>query len=202
MKKLFLGAALAVSSLTFAQQFGAKAGVNVSSLSKQADLDSKSKVGAYAGIFMNAPLASNFSIQPELLYSLEGNKTTETYPGVKYNYTNNLHMINIPVMFQYNVTPEFYLEAGPQFGFVAGAKGKTKIDGNVVGINVNSDKTVDIKDNFNTFNFSLGAGAGYYFIPNLGVTVRYMAGLTDVVKDNKGDAVHSGVFSAGLAYKF
>ena len=33
MKKLFLGAAIAMSSLTFAQQFGIKAGMNVSSLS-------------------------------------------------------------------------------------------------------------------------------------------------------------------------
>lgn len=39
MKKLFLGAAIAMGSLTFAQQFGVKAGMNVSSLSKQQGLD-------------------------------------------------------------------------------------------------------------------------------------------------------------------
>ena len=79
MKKLFLGAAIAMSSLTFAQQFGLKAGMNVSSLSKDASMsDTKSKIGFNAGVFMNAPLAESFSIQPELLYSQMGNKATVT----------------------------------------------------------------------------------------------------------------------------
>ncbi len=45
MKKLLLGAALAVSSLTFAQQFGAKAGVNISNISDDNDVQSNSKTG-------------------------------------------------------------------------------------------------------------------------------------------------------------
>ena len=52
MKKLFLGAAIAMSSLTFAQQFGIKAGMNVSSLSDDATLsDQESKIGFNAGVF-------------------------------------------------------------------------------------------------------------------------------------------------------
>lgn len=52
MKKLFLTAAVAVSSLTFAQQFGAKAGMNVSTISDEGFDDTKSKVGYYAGVFI------------------------------------------------------------------------------------------------------------------------------------------------------
>ena len=71
MKKLFLGAAIAMSSLTFAQQFGVKAGMNVSSVNSDADLDDEgSKIGFNAGVFMNAPIAENFSVQPELLFSI------------------------------------------------------------------------------------------------------------------------------------
>ncbi len=29
----------------------------------------------------------------------------------------NLDYISVPVMFQYKATPEFYLEAGPEFSF-------------------------------------------------------------------------------------
>jgi hypothetical protein len=44
MKKLFLGAAIAMSSLTFAQQFGLKGGMNVASISKDGTLsDTSSK---------------------------------------------------------------------------------------------------------------------------------------------------------------
>lgn len=122
MKKLLLGAALAVSSLTFAQQFGVKAGVNVSNISDDNDVQTNSKTGYYAGVFMNAPIAEDFSIQPEVLYNSL---------GTKYDYGNasstlTLDYITVPVMFQYNVVPQFYLEAGPEFGFLVNAKSKVE----------------------------------------------------------------------------
>ena len=118
MKKLFLGLGLVAGSLAFAQTFGAKAGMNVSSLSNNGGLeDSKSKIGFNAGLFMNAPLAESFSIQPEVLYSQYGSKGNYTLGGDKYSSASHLDYIAVPVMFQYNATPEFYLEAGPEFGF-------------------------------------------------------------------------------------
>ncbi len=171
MKKLILGLAVTAGTLAFAQQtpssvgaatFGIKGGMNVSSLSNGADLsDSKSKIGFNAGVFANIPLASSFSVQPEVIYNDLGSKVTREYSivGNKYKdeYSRNLGYIAVPVMFQYNATPEFYLEAGP---------------------------------------------AGYYFTQNLGITARYTAGLTDIYKNNSGDAVKNNVFQVGLAYKF
>ncbi|WP_027377435.1 porin family protein [Kaistella palustris] len=208
MKKLFLSAAVAVSSLTFAQQFGVKAGMNVSSLSKDASLsDQGSKIGFNAGVFMNAPLATNFSIQPEILYNNLGSKVylSETdINGTTYRneYARHLDYITVPVMFQYNATPAFYLEAGPEFGLMVSAKDKFKNTENGVAQNtVESDISTD---NFNTFNFGVGIGAGYYFTPNVGLTARYVAGVTDIAKDrpNGSDAVRNNVFQVGLAYKF
>ncbi|MCQ4034459.1 porin family protein [Kaistella montana] len=201
MKKLFLGAAIAMSSLTFAQQFGIKGGMNVSSLSTEEGLDDqKSKIGFNAGLFMNAPLAENFSIQPELLYSQYGDKANATIAGNEYSYSRKLDYVTLPVMFQYNATPSFYLEAGPEFGLLVSAKNKVK--------NETSGQTVtesdNYKDDLNGFNFGLGLGAGYYFTPNVGLTARYVAGFTDIYKDgqNSGDAVKNNVFQVGLAYKF
>lgn len=201
MKKLFLGAAIAVSSLTFAQQFGAKAGVNVSSLSKDASLsDQKSKVGFNAGIFMNAPIAESFSIQPELIYTQYGDKGNQTILGNTYSYSRNLDYVAVPVMFQYNATPAFYLEAGPELGLLVSAKNKTKNE--TTGQTVTESS--NYKDDLNGFNFGLGLGAGYYFTPNIGLTARYVAGFTDIAKDRPSgsDAVKNNVFQAGLAFKF
>ncbi len=205
MKKLFLGAAIAMSSLTFAQQFGVKGGMNVSSLSDDATLsDQESKIGFNAGVFMNAPLAENFSIQPEVLYNDLGSKVTRSTEilGNTYSadYSRNLGYISVPVMFQYNATPGFYLEAGPQFGFLVSAKDKFKNSTN--GSTDNATIVALDKDNFNTFDFGIGLGAGYYFTPNLGLTARYTAGLSDIMKDNPGDSVKNNVFQVGLAYKF
>lgn len=218
MKKVFLSAAIAVSSLTFAQQFGIKGGMNVSSLSKDASMDdAKSKIGFNAGIFMNAPLAENFSIQPELQYSQMGNKATTTATSTiggstittKSSGSTNLDYITLPVMFQYNATPAFYLEAGPEFGLMVSGKSKgdrtttTTTSGGATTTS-SSSSTIDIKDGLNTFNFGLGLGAGYYFTPNVGLTARYVAGLTDIIKDRPSgsDSVKNNLFQVGLAYKF
>jgi opacity protein-like surface antigen len=217
MKKLILGAAVAMSSLTFAQQFGIKGGMNVSSLSKDASLsDQKSKIGFNAGVFMNAPLAANFSIQPELLYSQMGDKSTSTSTTTvggttvvsKTTGSTNLDYVTVPVMFQYNATPGFYLEAGPEFGLMVSGKSKgdttvTSTTGTTTTTSTNSG-SVDIKDNLNTFNFGIGLGAGYYFTPNVGLTARYTAGITDIAKDRPSgsDAVRNNTFQVGLAYKF
>lgn len=208
MKKLFLGAAIAMSSLTFAQQFGIKAGMNVSSLSDDASLsDQGSKIGFNAGVLMNAPIAENFSIQPELLYSNLGSKVTLTETeigGTTYRneYARHLDYITVPVMFQYNATPSFYLEAGPEFGFMVSARDKYKSTENGTPQNV-IESDLDT-DDFNTFNFGLGLGAGYYFTPNVGLTARYVAGFTDIAKDRPSgsDSVKNNVFQVGLAYKF
>ena len=208
MKKLFLGAAIAMSSLTFAQQFGIKAGMNVSSLSTDSELsDQASKIGFNAGVFMNAPIAENFSIQPELLYNNLGSKVTLTETeigGTTYRneYARHLDYITVPVMFQYNATPSFYLEAGPEFGFMVSARDKYKSTENGTPQNV-FESDLDT-DDFNKFNFGVGLGAGYYFIPNVGLTARYVAGFTDIAKDRPSgsDAVKNNVFQVGLAYKF
>lgn len=200
MKKLFLGLAVVASTFTFAQQFGVKGGMNVSSLSKDASLsDQKSKIGFNAGFFMNAPLSSEFSIQPELIYTQYGAKGVWTNPidNNKYSSASHLDYIAVPVMFQYNATPNFYLEAGPEFGLLVSATDKLKNE--TTGASSTSD---NYKDQLNGFNFGLGIGLGYYFTPSFGLTTRYVAGFTDIYKNNSGDAVKNNVFQVGLAYKF
>ncbi|TZF98527.1 PorT family protein (plasmid) [Chryseobacterium panacisoli] len=210
MKKLILGLALTAGTFAFAQQtgntssnpvtFGVKGGMNVSSLSKDSGLDDqKSKIGFNAGVFANIPLAASFSVQPEVLYSQYGNKSDFTSFGTKFSASTKLDYIAVPVMFQYNLIPNLYVEAGPEFGFMVSAKNKLKNESN--GDSTTSD---NYKDNFNTFNFGIGLGAGYYFTPNLGLTARYVAGLTDIAKNrpNGSDAVRNNVFQVGLAYKF
>ena len=204
MKKLFLGAAIAMSSLTFAQQFGIKGGMNVASISKDGTLsDTSSKIGFNAGVFMNAQLAENFSIQPEVLYNDLGSKITYGQND-NNSYSTNLGYISVPVMFQYNATPEFYLEAGPQFSFLVNANNKLKDGNNNILVN---DWTKLAKDNLNTFDFGLGLGAGYYFTPQFGLTARYVAGMTKIGKDDNvyGQPYKdskNNVFQVGLAYKF
>lgn len=214
MKKLILGIALTAGSLAFAQTttttstssaspvaFGVKAGMNVSSLTNESGLDDQgSKIGFNAGVFANIPVATSFSIQPEVLYSQYGDKYDQTIAGTRYSSARHLDYITVPVMFQYNIIPNLYLEAGPEFGFLVNAKNKLKneTDNNTI------NESGDYKDSLNKFNFGIGLGAGYYFTDNIGITARYVAGLTDIAKDrpSNSDAIRNNLFQVGLAFKF
>lgn len=196
MKKILFGLALVAGTFSFAQKtssntassspvrFGLKAGLNVSTLSGDG---MKSKAGFYGGVFANIPVAQDFSVQPEVLYSGMGAK--DSYDT---NTKLNLDYIAVPVMFQYNALPNLYFEAGPQFGFLISSKMKY------------NSSSVDTKDLTKGFDFALGLGAGYYFTPNIGVNVRYVAGLTDIAKNRPSgaDSSKNGAFQVGLAYKF
>lgn len=211
MKKLFLGLGLVAGSFALAQTsptFGIKGGMNVSSLSKDGGLDDQSsKIGFNGGVFLNAPISEQFSIQPEVLYNNLGSKVTLTKTSVGNNsysaeYARHLDYIAVPVMAQFYAAPNFYIEAGPQFSFLVDAKDKYK--------NTKNGSTQDAqsyslnKDNFNTFDFGLGLGLGYNFTPQLGINARYTAGLTDIYKNNTGsnDNVRNNVFQVGLTFKF
>jgi len=193
MKKLFFGLALLAGSFTFAQTnsspvtFGVKGGMNVANLSNTEG--SKSKIGFNAGAFANIPVAESFSVQPEVLFSTVGAKSeTVNKNSLKFN----LNYISVPVMLQYNVVPDLYLEAGPQFGFLVGSKLKDN----------NGSVKLD-KNTLKGFDFGIGIGAGYYFSEALGITARYVAGVSDIIKNNNdGKSVRNNVFQVGLSLRF
>lgn len=197
--------------------FGVKAGFNASTLSKadQYDNDQKLKPGFNAGVFVNIPVAQKFSVQPELLFNQLGSKTEERedyyinadrYRRVA-DYKKSLNYLSIPVMVQYNILPQLYVEAGPEFGFLLGGKNKgdittTRNSGNTTVTETTTISDKIVKDLHNTFNFGIGIGAGYYFTQNFGVTARFTAGITDVYKHNTGDAIRNNAFQVGVTYKF
>ncbi|WP_312992230.1 porin family protein [Chryseobacterium flavum] len=199
MKKLLSSLCIVIGTMTFAQltdgpRFGIKAGGNLSSVTAS---DSKSQFGFHAGAFVNIPVSEAFSIQPEVLYSQQGAKAKGSYSSGGITVTNmkqTLGYINVPVMVQYNATPEFYLEAGPEFGLLVSAKAKGDVNG--------STYKADNKDSFETFNFGLGIGLGYKFTSNLGVNVRYIAGLSNIVKNGLDDGTKNMNFQLGLNYYF
>lgn len=164
--------------------FGVKGGLNVAKLTNIEN--SHNRASIYAGGFANFALSDMFAIQPELLYSGQGYFYRD---AVNNKYITKLGYINIPVMFQVHLVDEFFLEAGPQVGFLASAKAKA---GKV---------TVDIKDQMTTADFGLGFGLGYQFPIGVGISARYMFGLTDVYK-NATESHKNSVASVGLTYTF
>lgn len=234
MKKLFVGLAFAGSLLINAQEktkssspitFGVKGGLNASTISRSNNNtytdgynndDDKLKVGFHVGVFANIPVAEKFSIQPELLFSQIGSKVEErfTYVGSTSGFTSsseykvNLNYLTLPVMVQYNILPQLYVEAGPEFGYLLGGTAKgddttIQTKGNSTTTSVKSFSKDLPMEIYRRFNFGVGIGAGYYFTQNFGVTARFTAGLTNIMKGDVGDyKARNNAFQVGVAYKF
>lgn len=185
-KAIFLFLTVSLFSLTtLAQQvkFGVKGGLNISKLTNN-DY-AKSRAGIYLGGFARVGLTENWSIQPELVYSGQGYVAD---PPILDDYTVAINYINLPIMAQYHIIPEFYLEAGPQIGFRVAAK--VKDDGN----------SYDVGDGYKGLDLGLGFGLGYDFDFGLGVGARYNFGLTDVSDAREKHA--NSVAQFGVTYTF
>ncbi|MEL1253625.1 porin family protein [Flavobacterium sp. DGU38] len=164
-------------------KLGVKAGLNVSSLTfDENELDSSSKNGFTAGLMAEIPLAKNFLVQPELLYSQQGMKLSYSDPEVEnshYKSTIALNYINIPVMLKYYVVKGLSLQAGPQVGILL--KANNKYQDNFLGYD-NHEK-MDLKEYSNGIDASVNFGIGYQFIDKLYVDARYNMSYNNVFKD-------------------
>lgn len=205
MKKLVLSAlaVCALSGSAFAQQevkFGPKAGVNFANLSNLDD--SEMKIGFHVGAVAEIKFNDKFSIQPELLYSAQGAKSSYSFLGQNIENTLSLDYINIPIMAKYYIVDGFSVEAGPQVGFLTKAELEGTF-GNLTG-------TTDIKDNVKSVDFGVNFGLAYDLPNGFFVNARYNLGLaklgdsenspnnvSSLLKDSK-----NSVIQVGVGYKF
>lgn len=181
MKKLFLTAA-AVFALTAVNAqditFGAKFGVNLAN-ADAGDFDTDVVTSFHIGVTAELPISDKFSVQPELLYSIQGASLTETITEDKYEYLYKLNFINLPIMAKYYVTQGLSLEAGPQIGFLVKAEVETDFTDSDDSSN-NVSITTDLKDYYKSIDFGFNIGAGYKLESGLNFTLRYNLGLSNL----------------------
>lgn len=189
-KKLaVLSAALLLFTFSKAQSvhWGVKAGANFAAVNvENSDNNWGSRTGVHAGLLSHIHLNKSWALQPELVYSLQGAKTTLTGGGTQ---TINLHYLNVPVMLQYMFDNGFRLQTGPQAGFLLSAN--TQV----------SNDHVTNTASYNNVDFGWGFGAGYLSNIGLGIDARYNLGLTDIYKPGTTKQTNS-VFQLGLFYMF
>jgi len=193
MKKLALvllaGFSFATAANAQSIQFGVKAGANFANVSGDGTqgVSTSTLVGFNGGVFLGLGFTDNLSLQPELVYSGQGFKETES--GTTGTQTENY--INVPVLLKYKLPIGLYFQTGPQVGFLMSAKAKA------------SGYSVDDKASFKSVDFAWAVGAGFQ-IPatQLGIDLRYNIGLANIVDNSGGGSgsVKNGVFQVGLTY--
>lgn len=139
--------------------------------------------GYHVGVFANFKFAA-FAVQPEALYSFT-RFTSVNSDNLDLTY------INIPVMLKFYPLPlvGLNLQAGPQFGLLAGSVGR-----------INSQNATDtLKDS----DLSIAVGAGFDAPFGLDITARYVIGVSD---NNDVSAITESIknttFQISIGYAF
>jgi opacity protein-like surface antigen len=216
MKRILISAiAIFTFGIANAQdvKFGVKAGLNLATFSGDAvGEDVTMKAGFHAGGLVELKFTDKLSLQPEILFSQEGAKIVQKGFDGTVTYTDefkrNLSYVNIPVMLKYYPVGGFYLEGGPQAGFLISAKSKnesteTDLDGNLSRF---SSET-DVKDEYKSVDFAFNLGLGYDFTPNWFAGARYNIGLSNINDLTGPLAIYevdrkNSVLSFSVGYKF
>lgn len=183
--------------------FGIKAGLNYGKYTpSQISTEYKYLLGFYAGGFYKTEITNNWKFQPELLFALQGSKiNTKDNPITDSNgnplpntstfdfeYEIYELTISIPLPIKLYVTDEFYIESGPQFGFI--------VDRNITTSQflLSGNDNSFVREGNDNFDFGVCIGIGYDVSKSLSLNIRSFSGLI------KRDGIKSFVFNFGLEY--
>lgn len=123
-----------------------------------------SRLRFHAGVFANLGLSKLIAFQPELLYSQKGAGLTD---NKETNY--RLHYVDVPLVFHVN-TDGFFLEAGPQVGFLAASRFHI------------GNSSADNKFLYKRVDLGYVAGLGYQLKHGPGIGLRYNGEFSEFTK--------------------
>ncbi|HEY3403327.1 MAG TPA: porin family protein [Ohtaekwangia sp.] len=194
MKKLivlFVVIAISASGVTAQVTGGAKVGLNLANFSGDDADGSDIRPSVHIGAYLNHPISETFSFQPELLYNSVGAKESIDDPDIgELDATMKLSYLSMPLMFIYS-TGSINFQAGPQLGFLVGAKAKIEAMGESVEVDVKSEfKDIDLG-----LNFGLGGNFG-----KANLALRYYLGLSNIADAEDADLKNS-VISLSLGVR-
>lgn len=210
MKNLFLVAIIAMFSLTINAQefkFGAKAGLNLASISGDPE-NVDMRTSFHVGGIVELEFTEKFSLQSEVVFSNQGAKTEEEYVDfnieTKSESTLKLSYINVPVLAKYYVIKGLSLEAGPQVSFLIDAEEDFDTTSTINGVSQTESMTVDVKDDVKTIDFGLGFGMTYELDFGLNFGARYNLGLTNINDTDNADnwELKNNVLQFSVGYFF
>jgi hypothetical protein len=167
---LMCGMIVPISLIAQDMEWGIKGGVNFSNLFVEQADDESARTGFHAGVYSKIPVASNFAIQPELLFSTKGADAEYASGMIDYN----LNYIDVPVLADFQLGPTADLLIGPYVGVLLGST--AEVEGSF------GDELVELsRDDFAPVDFGFSAGFALNFNA-LSVGTRYSLGVVQVAQ--------------------
>jgi hypothetical protein len=149
---------------------GIKGGYSLAAVNFDGDGETGQRHGFHIGVYGESFISESFSIQPELMYSQQGYKITNSGG----TFTQKLDYINLPVMLKAYPSRNFFLEAGPQIGLAVSHK--EEYDGVFSG---SQEYDPD------SFDWGMNFGGGFKTDSGISLGVRYHLGLGDLYEEGR-----------------
>lgn len=178
--------------------FGIKAGIQSNFLSFKNKSDDEwsrnvySGIGVHAGGVADIALSPNFSIQPNLLFSMKGVRPTSLSEITIYT-------IDLPINFLYK-TNGFFAGVGPNLSY--GLSAKSENDGSPDDDLYEADGGQPAE--FNRFEFGANAVLGYQCASGLTVNAHWTPGFSNLNNQDDADEerYNTRIFGLSVGYMF
>ena len=173
--RIIAGALFATGLASAQVQMGGHAAVNFSTLwgDGASEKEIPWSLGLTAGAAAKVAVNEKVSVVPELDVDWRRQKDAE--------YTWNTWALELPVLARYNVMPQMYFEAGPQFALLLFSEMEQDFGSHI--------ETTDFSkiDALHRFEIGIDVGIGCSVSPNLDLSIRYGVGLTSIIDGKKFD---------------
>ena len=173
MRKMFLTIVIILPLFSLAQ-IGLKAGLNFANVTNASSINSSSRSGFLAGIFLAPPSKGVLSSRTELIFSRQG-----------YNFKNgtntgnvNLDYILLPQLMSINITKYFSIQLGAQMAFLINAKADSSTSTGSSG----SNPYGKIMDFYNKFDYGFAGGIEIHPYKGLLIGARFNISLGNLYK--------------------
>lgn len=179
-------------------EYGFKGGLSLSTF-HQSGLDTRINPGFVLGGYIRMPVDSQFSVQPELYFSMEGAKVSQN----NIEFLLGLDYIQLPLLAIYQLNnrgtwkPAFF--AGPQISFLVNNESNVTIDDGQIF--TPDDWVAEAKNT--VFGVALGAGLEVDLgAQRFTLDIRYSRGLTNTFDDRVPEHIKNGalVMMAGFIF--
>ncbi len=157
---------------------GLKVGVNVSRFSNVEGFQERnSKAGLNVGGFVDVGFSDQLGLLTGLEYSQKGEREKNKIAGVDVIESVHLNYLDIPILLRYKPSSSVAIFTGPQIGFLASARFKRRIDGDL-------EDDVDINETFSGTDIAWVFGFYVPIIDRLWLDTRVQLGLTDIIDES------------------
>ncbi|MGH1434110.1 MAG: porin family protein [Lewinella sp.] len=198
-KKITLAALAIGMALSLQAQVAVKAGVNFSNMLFEEDdtsIEDLAKNGATkftAGVAFILPFSDAVALQPELLYTQKGAKSTYTIAGGEFTNDLTYNYLDIPLLLRISLGDThgeglgIYLNGGGYAGYAFSGKSKST---SPLG-DLETDISFDDKDDQRRIDFGVAVGGGLT-LGNLFFDLRYNHGINNILDDDANNNNDNG----------